>query len=79
MDGNNLGALNDILFRQLDRIENTKTEDLASEIDRARTVKGLADTVISNGNLMLNAARASIGTAEAVHVPRELMGGNRHA
>ena len=74
---NNLKRVNDILFAQLDRladVDMTDREKLMTEIERARAVKGLADTVISNGRLVLNAAQASTSVGEAVQIPRMIDG-----
>ena len=74
---NNLKRVNDILFAQLDRladVDMTDRERLMTEIERARAVKGLADTVISNGRLALNAAQASTAVGEAVRIPRMIDG-----
>lgn len=58
MNKNNLGRLNDILFEQLDRMNNPKLtgEDLRGEIDRADAIIDLGRTIISNGELVLKAA-----------------------
>lgn len=71
-----LKKVNDIAFRELDRLEAASGEELEAEIERARTIKGLADTVISNGNLTLRAAQAQTGVAESVRLPRMLIGGD---
>lgn len=71
-----LKKVNDIAFRELDRLEAASGEELEAEIERARTIKGLADTVISNGNLILRAAQAQTGVAECVRVPKMLIGGD---
>ncbi len=54
---NTLGDLNGYLFEQLERLNNPEmTEDeMKLEIERARTVTGVASQVISNGNLVLKA------------------------
>lgn len=73
-----LQKVNDIVFRELDRLDQASTDNveaMQAEIERARTVKGLADTVISNGNLTLRAAQASVTVGEAVRVPSMLLGG----
>lgn len=69
----NLETLNDILFRQLERIENCDNENIESEIERSKAVTSLAGQVISNGRLVLDASRASMTTAEAVQVPKMLL------
>lgn len=73
-----LGDLNDVLFRELARLEGAEGEDLAMEIDRAKAVQGIANTTISNANTILSALRmqreAEMGVAGAVAVPRGLLG-----
>lgn len=71
---NDLEKVNAIVFRELERLESCPKEHIADEIERARTIKGLSDTVISNGNLVLRAAQASAGVAEAVRMPKMLGG-----
>lgn len=69
----NLETLNDILFRQLERIENCGNENIESEIERSKAVTSLAGQVISNGRLVLDASKASMTTAETVQVPKMLL------
>ncbi|TDM12681.1 hypothetical protein [Macrococcus bovicus] len=54
---NTLGDLNGYLFEQLERLSNPEMteEEMKLEIERARTVTGVASQVISNGNLVLKA------------------------
>lgn len=56
---NNLGKLNDYLFDQMDRLndEDLEGETLKEEIERAKAVKDVATSIISNGNLVLNAEK----------------------
>lgn len=58
MNKNNLGRLNDILFEQLDRMNNTdlKGQELQDEIDRADAIIDIGRTIIQNGDLALKAA-----------------------
>lgn len=58
MTKNNLGRLNDILFEQLDRMNNTdlKGQELQDEIDRADAIIDIGRTIIQNGDLALKAA-----------------------
>lgn len=75
---NTLGDLNDIIFRQLDRLEAQRPSDpeaMAAEIGRAKTIQGLAGTVISNGKLVLEAARMRESVGESVAVPSMLTAG----
>lgn len=54
---NNLAALNDLLFEQIERIndDDLKGEQLAQAIGKAETINKLASTIVSNGNLQLKA------------------------
>ncbi|WP_162610856.1 hypothetical protein [Gordonibacter sp. An230] len=71
----NLKGLNDALFRQLERIEGAGTSDeLETEVSRANSVCKIAETIIGNGKLVLEASRASMATAESVQVPKMLLG-----
>lgn len=75
MNDNTLGALNDALFAQLRRIESAEEgEQLEAETNRSHAVCNLASNIIANGRLAISAAQASMGTAEAVSVPRMLLG-----
>lgn len=58
MKSNNLGRLNDILFEQLDRMNNTglKGQELQDEISRADAIIDIGRTIIQNGDLALKAA-----------------------
>lgn len=75
---NTLGDLNDILFRQIGRLEGqtvSKPEEMAAEIDRAKTIQSLAGTVIQNGKLLLDAARLHDSIGDTVAVPAMLSDG----
>jgi hypothetical protein len=56
---NTLGDLNNHLFAQLERLsdEEIKGEALAEEIERAKAVTSLANQIISNGTLVLQAQK----------------------
>lgn len=58
MTRNRLSDLNDHLFAQLERLgeEDLVGDDLLQEINRAKAVTGVASQVISNANLLLQAA-----------------------
>lgn len=44
------------------------------EIERAKAVEGIASTVIANGRLVLDVARAGTNVGEAVKLPKGLLG-----
>ncbi len=67
---NNLNDLNSYLFESLDRLgnEDLKGDQLQEEIQRAKTITGVASQIIANGQLLL----------KAVTVKNEYMGKNDH-
>lgn len=72
-----IASVNEVLFRQLDRLEAVKSDDadaMRAEIDRAKAVEGIARTVIDNGKLVLDVARAGVSAGEAVSIPKGLLG-----
>jgi len=56
---NTLGDLNNHLFAQLERLsdEDIKGEKLTEEIERAKAVTQVANQIISNGKLVLDAIK----------------------
>lgn len=56
---NTLGDLNNHLFAQLERLsdEDIKGEELVEEIERAKAVTSIANQIISNGTLVLQAQK----------------------
>ena len=69
-----LASLNEALFRQLDRIEQAKPEQIEQELQRTNAVIGVAGQVIANGRLIVDAARAQTAVGESVRVPKGLIG-----
>jgi hypothetical protein len=59
MPQNTLGDLNNHLFAQLERLgdEEIQGEKLIEEIDRAKAITTIANQIISNGNLVLQAEK----------------------
>lgn len=71
-----LQAVNEAMFRELERLEAIDIEDVDkvnTEISRAKAVQGIADTVIANGRLVVDAARASTDVGEKVRIPKGLL------
>lgn len=64
---NTLGDLNNHLFAQLERLsdEDITGEKLVEEINRAKAISGIANQIISNGNLVLKAKEAYEETYDA--------------
>jgi hypothetical protein len=58
---NKLTDLNDYLFAQLDRLsdENLTAEQIASEVTRTLSVVQVADRIVDNAKLQLDAWKAS--------------------
>jgi len=56
---NTLGDLNNHLFAELERLsdEDLKGSALQEELDRAKGVATIANKIIANGNLILNAQK----------------------
>ena len=73
---NGLIDLNDHLFSQLERLgdEQLTDDQLQIEVKRSKAVIGIADKVISNGQLLLRAAelRAEYQTSKGVKLPAML-------
>ena len=74
----NLMDLNDRLFRELDRLESAEGDELAEEIERAKTISQMAGRVIDNASMVIRAAEMQAVTmddvATRVAVPRMLIG-----
>ena len=56
---NKLTDLNNHLFARLERLgdEELKGDDLTEEINRAKAITNVAQQIINNGNLVLNAIK----------------------
>lgn len=53
---NTITDLNDLLFSQLDRLANATAADLDAEVARAEAIVKVADTVIDNARIGIQAA-----------------------
>lgn len=74
---NTLKDLNNHLFAQLERLsdEDLKGEELAEEINRAKSVTSVATQIISNGSLILEAIKVTDKRLDAdTKVPKLLEG-----
>lgn len=72
-----IAGVNDILFRQLDRLEavdRTDAKAMQAEIARSKAVQQVAGKVIENGRLVLDVAKAGVAAGEAVKLPKGLLG-----
>ena len=58
---NNLVDLNNLLFAQLNRLSNEdlSQDDLARELERTKAVTSVANSLINNGKLLLDATKFS--------------------
>jgi hypothetical protein len=74
---NTLGDLNNHLFAQLERLgdEDLQGEKLIEEIDRAKAITRVANQIISNGSLVLQAQKFHIEyKSKDLHKPKMLEG-----
>lgn len=72
-----IAGVNEILFRQLDRLEavdRTDAKAMRAEIARSKAVQQVAGKVIENGRLALDVAKAGVAAGEAVKLPKGLLG-----
>nr|DAM60693.1 MAG TPA: hypothetical protein [Caudoviricetes sp.] len=72
-----IAGVNEILFRQLDRLESVDRTDakaMQAEIARSKAVQQVAGKVIENGRLVLDVAKAGVAAGEAVKLPKGLLG-----
>lgn len=72
-----IAGVNEILFRQLDRLESVDRTDekaMRTEIARSKAVQQVAGKVIENGRLVLDVAKAGVAAGEAVKLPKGLLG-----
>lgn len=70
---NKLSDLNDHLFAQLERLSDEETigDELKEEIERSKSVTMIARTIVDNGKLVLDAAKA-INDRSIVNAPKML-------
>ena len=75
---NSLGALNDYLFEELERLNEASTEDEAKlrlEVERARSVSNIAQAINVNANTVLRTVELQAQVRGAsVSVPKMLGG-----
>lgn len=73
---NTLMDLSDTLFEQLERINDASAEELEDEIRRSKAMCGIAGTIISNANTVVDAMKFRDSAMDAsTHLPRMLTGG----
>jgi hypothetical protein len=70
---NKLSDLNNHLFAQLERLgdENLKPDKLAQEIERGKAITGVAQQVIANCRLALD-AQTALGEKQIPAIPKML-------
>lgn len=73
---NTLADLNLILFEQLERLNDTdiKGEELGEEMERAKGVANIAQTIINNNDLAIKAMK--VANEYGNNLPRELQIGD---
>lgn len=72
-----IAGVNEVLFRQLDRLESVDRTDakaMQAEIARSKAVQQVAGKVIENGRLVLDVVKAGVAAGEAVKLPKGLLG-----
>lgn len=72
-----IAGVNEVLFRQLDRLESVDRTDakaMQAEIARSKAVQQVTGKVIENGRLVLDVAKAGVAAGEAVKLPKGLLG-----
>ena len=72
-----IAGVNEVLFRQLDRLESVDRSDakaMQAEIARSKAVQQVAGKVIETGRLVLDVAKAGVAAGEAVKLPKGLLG-----
>ncbi len=75
---NKLGDLHNILFEQLERLndEDKKGEVLQEEMQRARAITGVASQIIANGQLVMRAIKVKEDVGQDVELPAMLEAGD---
>lgn len=70
---NKLSDLNNHLFAQLERLgdESLKPDQLAKEIDRGKAIAAVAQQIIANGKLVLD-AQIALGDQTIKEIPKML-------
>jgi hypothetical protein len=73
---NGLTDLNNHLFAQIERLsdESIKGDALKVEIDRSKAVSDIASKIISNGQLVLNAAQFKADFSTRAILPDQFKG-----
>lgn len=77
MTRNTLMDLHNILFEELERLNNEDltSDELRDEVKRAKAIEGIADKVTANTANMISAMRLQ-SQSGGVHVPHALLGGS---
>lgn len=70
---NNLQDLNSVLFRQIERLDNSKMtpEEMVIEADRAEAIVKVSNVILGNARLALEAQKLfdEYGTGRTVDIP----------
>ena len=70
---NNLQDLNNVLFRQIERLDNSKMapEEMVIEADRAEAIVKVSNVILGNARLALEAQKLfdEYGTGRTVDIP----------
>lgn len=73
---NGLSDLNNHLFAQLERLgdETLKGEELEKEIKRSKAITAVSTEIVSNANLVLDAAKFKVDYAARAVLPEQFKG-----
>lgn len=75
--GNDLQALNDALFEQLERLRKAEGDQVDGEIKRAKAVNSIATSIVNADKLALETVRLKLdysGPDRAVRAPKQIGG-----
>lgn len=74
---NALGRLNEVLFAELDRLNNVdigNEEAVRLEISRSKAIEGIAKTTVDNAKTVLDATRLKAEFGRTTQMPKMLEG-----
>ena len=73
---NKLSDLNNYLFEMIERVndDNQSKEELEKEIARAQAISGIADKIIKNASIQLDACKLAYEAGVDITVPKLLLG-----
>jgi len=70
---NTLSDLNDMLFKQLERLDSADNFDMLDvEVKRSKEMSNVAKNIVANGRLALDAARQGSSDIDVNKIPKML-------